>query len=356
MAAALLVFASHCFLLATASGNGPLIDAGVFGRAVFFALSGFLIVKSWLDDPSPQRFVGKRLLRIMPALLVAVAFAALIIGPLATDLPLARYLGHPLTRKYLVDNSLIYPTVNQLPGVFAKNHFPTAVNDPLWTLPVEMTAYLAVLLFGVAGLVRKWWFVALGLAATVTAELWLIATASSAFVIHTPLVSALELLGYFLGGVLLYLLRGRVVLRQGLAWPLLVAALILVRTRYAALVLPLAVPYGVLTLAYLCKPRLRGLVRMGDPSYGLYVFSYPIQQFVMQITGNKLTTASLGALALPPAFILACCSWRFVEKPALRLKKFLRPSQKMQDPSPGEPFGPATGVQPANLSTAGAQP
>ena len=49
---------------------------GGFGVLVFFSISGFLVAQSWHADPSFYRFALKRMLRIWPAMAVAVLLAS----------------------------------------------------------------------------------------------------------------------------------------------------------------------------------------------------------------------------------------------------------------------------------------
>ena len=49
----------------------------------------------------------------------------------------------------------MFSTRPSLPGVFTTNPYGSAVNGSLWTLPVEVTAYVATLVFGVTGLLAR---------------------------------------------------------------------------------------------------------------------------------------------------------------------------------------------------------
>src|SRR6185369_6055240 len=71
--AASLVIVDHAWPIA---GKEHHLLTGVLGFSLgnlavsaFFAMSGFLIAKSWHDDPDALRFVAKRALRLMPALI-----------------------------------------------------------------------------------------------------------------------------------------------------------------------------------------------------------------------------------------------------------------------------------------------
>src|SRR3954453_4734939 len=104
---------------------------------MFFAMSGFLIARSWSEDPEPGRYALKRALRLLPALAVAVAFTTFVVGPLFTTLSLADYLTDPQTWFYFVRASLLVTISGHLPGVFGENVYPNAVNGSLWTLRGE---------------------------------------------------------------------------------------------------------------------------------------------------------------------------------------------------------------------------
>jgi peptidoglycan/LPS O-acetylase OafA/YrhL len=85
--------------------------------------------------------------------------------------------------------------------------------------------------------------------------------------------------------------------------------------------------YVVLVAAY--HPRLRwpAFNRIGDYSYGVYVYSFPLQQTLMQ-RFPALEPAGLFALSLPLSLAVAACSWHALERPALALKsRFNRPRE-----------------------------
>ncbi len=111
-------------------------------------LSGYFIMRSWHRDPNLWRFWVRRLLRIMPGLLVVLALSALILGTLTTTLGKRAYLAHPATWDYISDNLLLFPQQYVLPGVFTANPYPSAVNGSLWSLPVELLGYTLIALLG----------------------------------------------------------------------------------------------------------------------------------------------------------------------------------------------------------------
>ena len=62
----------------------------------------------------------------------------------------------------------------------------------------------------------------------------------------------------------------------------------------------------------------RGIRRFGDPSYGMYICSYPIQQALFASRVAR-TPWSMFLLSFPLSVAIAYASWHFVESPAMRL-------------------------------------
>lgn len=65
---------------------------------------------------------------------------------------------------------------------------------------------------------------------------------------------------------------------------------------------------------------MRATGRFGDPSYGLYIFAFPIQQTLIWLNHGRLGWMPLFLLTLLACFAAAFASWHLVEKRALRLK------------------------------------
>ncbi len=161
--AAVMVLVSHCFALTGrtepfASLSGQTL--GELGVSIFFAISGFLIAKSWDTDPAPWRYALKRALRLLPALIVAVLVTALIVGPVVTTLSPSSYFANLGVYRYMAENSVLDTINGRLPGVFVHNVYPDAVSGSLWTLPVEATAYVGAAALGVVGALNRRWVLA----------------------------------------------------------------------------------------------------------------------------------------------------------------------------------------------------
>jgi peptidoglycan/LPS O-acetylase OafA/YrhL len=77
--------------------------------------------------------------------------------------------------------------------------------------------------------------------------------------------------------------------------------------------------YVLLTFALHPKLRFAAFNRIGDYSYGLYVYAFPIQQALVHVQ-RDLGPIALFAAAFALTLLVAIASWHGMEKPALGLK------------------------------------
>jgi peptidoglycan/LPS O-acetylase OafA/YrhL len=96
--AAVLVLYYHSFPLSLGPtlGREPIGEFAGYGLgsaavAVFFAISGFLVTKSYQERGNLLSFLEARFLRIVPAVAVLAFFCVFVIGPLFTTLPLVGF-------------------------------------------------------------------------------------------------------------------------------------------------------------------------------------------------------------------------------------------------------------------------
>lgn len=335
LGAATMVLVSHSFLVAGAAeplvGRWPL---GTLGVEVFFVISGFLITMSWSRRPGLRGFAVRRGLRILPALTVTVLACAFLLGPLTTELSPSRYLSDPGTPEYVADNlaavgtgGVAHPVDLDLPGVFESNP-DTAVNKPLWTLPIEVQAYGVTAILGVIGLLA-------GSTALIAAAFFLLSISPAGVtdlsVIGAPLDFlrgadglAAHLLALFFVSALFYRHRDRVPLRLDLAAVGIAAVVATLNTPLERPVLLIAIPYLVFFAAYRSWHGLGVLTRPGDVSYGIYLLAFPVQQTIVHLWGGGgPTSMEVALIAFPVAYLLALASWHGVEKRALHLKRRL---------------------------------
>lgn len=290
------------------------LSFGHIAVLMFFSMSGFLIAHSFAQSKSLSNFVKARILRIYPALAVAVS-GCVILGALVTSLPTPAYLANWDVKAFIFNNgSLLYFYPN-LPGVFQTNPFPKTVNGSLWTLPIEIRMYAAVILFGGLGLLKTPWLGNLALIALLgIVERYPI---SLEFLTLPP--QATSLFEVFVIGVLFYINRAQVPLRASFAF----TAIVIFALVPFELVRLLAVAYLTLFCAFSLKPRIvSGWGKYGDLSYGIYIYSFPIQQTLVLALPLARKPILLFGLTYVIILPLSFLSWHGVEKPMLKLKRF----------------------------------
>ncbi|HEX7298627.1 MAG TPA: acyltransferase [Solirubrobacteraceae bacterium] len=334
LAAATLVLVSHSFVVVGHDephvGHFPL---GTLGVEIFFAISGFLVAKSWFTQPRLGAFALKRGLRIVPALAVTVLALAFVLGPAVSGESSSSYFGSTDTYAYPVDNvaavasgGSVRHIAHDLPGVFTANP-DTSVDRSLWTLPIEVQAYMALAILGMAGLLA-------GALPFMVAAFFLLSVAPGGVVDLPGIGSALEfvrgadgeashLLAIFSLSALMYHYRAKVALRADLAVVAGIAMVVTFDTPVERWVLLVAIPYLVLFLAYRSWGGLRKLTDHADVSYGLYLLAFPVQQTIVHLWGGRPAPAVVALVAFPITYLLALGSWHAVEKRALGLKRAL---------------------------------
>jgi len=323
LVAAVSVIFSHAFLIGEGTQDpeplywvtGGQTVLGVVGVFVFFTISGYLVSQSFEATGSPLRFLAKRGLRIYPGLLACLMVSAFVMGPLVTNLPFGAYLRSSAVYAYVVSNfAMILPT-NTLPGVvFTGYSAGSVVDGPLWTLPSEVAMYLMLCALGVLGILRLRVIVPLLLIGI--GALWFDTASSAYFFIG----SALWLLPFFAAGMALYRLRDRPILHGAIAVAALAGLVVSAWLHAFILLFPIFGSYLVIYLAFARWLPLVKAARFGDLSYGLYIYGWPIEQWLTRLHGGTLAWPTLFALALPLSAAAAFLSWHIVESRALRLK------------------------------------
>jgi peptidoglycan/LPS O-acetylase OafA/YrhL len=214
---------------------------------------------------------------------------------------------------------MLYKNAETLPGVFSSLRWPGIINGPLWTLPYELKLYISVAIAGTLGLLARPRIVLSGVVILAIGHT-LIQTSFPAM--QAGLLAAwMRLLFYYYAGVACFLYRDRILLNGlvalvGLAFVVVLAAL---RSSAAGAVFDLILPYLLLVLAFVPRGGVRLYNRLGDYSYGMYIFAFPIQQVLLQIKVG-LTPYSFFFSAFSVTLVVAVASWHFVEKPALLMR------------------------------------
>lgn len=334
--AAFAVLLSHSWPLLGRGDREPIArwlghdTLGSLAVGVFFVISGFLVAGSYLNDRHPGRFLARRGLRLYPGLVVNVLLCVLVLGPLATSLPLGDYFRDPHTWKYL-RNAEALRVHYSLPGLFQHNPLPQATNGSLWTLRSEINLYLVLLLLGMCRLLRPSVLLTL-LPAILVTQYFLLGR----YISPTTRIAGLRLdlslphAAYFCTGAIFYVLRHRLPLHWSWAALCLAAMALSVGRAHGDIVFRTLLPYVVIYACLLPLPLVSGLRRLGDISYGVYLYAFPVQQTVVSFTGPGIPLALYAGLCALITVGLGILSWWLIEHRALSLKHYLHPPRKQQ--------------------------
>ncbi len=285
-------------------------------------ISGYLVTIS-ANNRSLLDFIAARALRILPALIAVTLFSVVIIGPLFTKLPLKAYLTNHETYEYL-GTAYVFGLKYTLPGVFA-GHPSNAVNGVLWTLPLEVAMYAMAAAIAFIGAKNRLFSLLVAV---------FFGTAFFTAVVHyglgwnnrgpilfsdEQLYPLLRYAVFFFIGAAFSSWKDAIPLRWPIALCVAVVWIISTRVEPFSFIYFLAVPYLVFYVAFALP--VVNLSKIGDLSYGLYLFAFPMQQSIIQMFGKRVNGWGMLAIVIPVTLGLAFLSSRFVERPVLSLKK-----------------------------------
>jgi peptidoglycan/LPS O-acetylase OafA/YrhL len=283
-----LALALEVFVLHTqAYDNGRVLWLPVHPVAAFVCISGLLIPQSFSASTGWPHFVWKRLLRILPALLIAHAIVLSIWGPRA-----------------VAGAFVFYVTA----GLFGSPDY----DSPLWSLAVEEVLYVA---HAIMRLTRK---------------AWRVETAALLFVVSCALYGRFAggnpnaeryfrlFASFFLGNVISF--HRQRLQRANPYWVVVVFAAALCVANWGGLSPMLymftdSVVCGSVVVFALATPQVRFNVH--DISYGTYVYHAP---FLGLFAGKGLHGLALWLAAVPTVLCVATASWFLIERPLLRFK------------------------------------
>lgn len=324
--AAFAVLFSHCFPLTTGTNDSEplsrLLGTTLGGVAVdvFFITSGFLVAGSLASGRGLTAYARARMLRIYPAATVAALLTVLVLGWHFTTHASTVYFTDLKTWHYLLKNSvLLFGVRMNLPGVFADLPFPVTVNGSLWTLPFELRLYLAL---GVVFWIVGRWPARASAAMRQAVLLIALATLAAWLALGNTGYAGFRFTALFFCGASFMHYRERVPMSR-----LIFAAAVAAATLAAiagpsafALVYPLVIGYLTLWLAYVPRGVIRRFNTLGDYSYGVYIYAFPIQQSVVALNPG-IGWLPLFGWSASLTLLLGVASWHLIERPALRLKR-----------------------------------
>jgi peptidoglycan/LPS O-acetylase OafA/YrhL len=326
MIAAGAVLVSHAYPISLGTGTvEPLsialsMSLGTLAVVTFFVISGFFISQSFENRPSLLAFCVARGLRIYPGLLVVLLFTVLVIGPIFTQLTMRAYFAHIETISYIPYNLSLKWLQYELPGVFTQNPYPTAINGSLWSLVYEVVCYGMVAAVGALGLTgRSWKF---GIFLTVYVLIYfgtVLFLPLHNYLIEHPAFEYLHELTYpFVLGMVVYHFRRFLITNLNLLMCIVAGgiALLFYRSPFFREAFILFWSLLIFYLGYLPFKPLKIYNRVGDYSYGMYIYAFPCEQ-IGAVLWPGISPIALIAVALPATLAFAIFSWHLIERRAL---------------------------------------
>lgn len=316
-----LVLYSHVYPLLQGSNDmeplflltGGQVTFGEISVWSFFVISGFLITQSWLRVPEPSTYLKHRIRRIYPGFIVLSLVSAFVFVPVATHFNADSQIS-------AIDVFNVFRLQQTYESLAFKNNPNQALNGSLWSIPYEFWCYIGILMLGLCRLLQKRQLILALFVATLGWHLYVDITGWNpggkllGEIFGYPRFWA-TLLPFYLAGTLLQLFGGRELIRvpvMAVAFVLLIASFLVPHASVIAL--PTCGSYLLLGLAYARWLHFLRLGTYGDFSYGVYLYAFPVEQFVVMSQGTNLQPWVMFLIAAPITLFLAVLSWFLVEK------------------------------------------
>lgn len=319
--AALFVLISHSYGLLNLNEYEPLftltkqINLSGIGLSIFFFLSGFLVTQSIITTKNIKHFLIKRVLRIYPALIVLILFTVFCIGPIFTKGTSEDYFSSQETWSYFVGGLTLVQIRFFLPGVFNEH----GVNGSLWSLPIEFRLYIllaAVFFFGAFKRSSRYTVITL-----IAIAVYVLVNTLSQEIISPVIKPYLDWGIYFFLGSTAFLNRERIVLRNRYLVGLLIIWISSLSFHSFQMISNLLF-YGYLTLfiSFGLPAIWKKYFARNDFSYSIYIYSFVVQQSLIEVCSPYLSPGMLIMLTLLVLIPFCYFSWNYIEKPCLLLK------------------------------------
>lgn len=302
------------------------LNASYVGLYGFFIISGFLIYESFQNSARVTSFMWKRFLRLIPGLFVVSILTVVFCGFILTNLSFTSFFLSKEPFLYIIKNStLLHKLEWFLPGVFENNPNKGTINGSIWTICYEAFFYICLAsLFFFKKLNNRFLFVGLFFISIVlkyplSNYKWLYIPYTTIGIYHMFTFAQ-----FFLAGMILNTFknifhnerRNFYIFLASLV--LFVFSIMLKQVQISAVVL---LPLFVISAAHI-KGKLNFFGKYGDISYGIYIYSFAVQQTLI-FYNPQIEPLILFLYAFPISVVFGILSWHFVEKKALSLKKLI---------------------------------
>lgn len=316
---------------------------GKLGVELFFIISGFVITLTLTNCSNFFEFIKKRLLRLIPAMLICSTFTILFFTFFDKDLLFPT--SHSASN-FLLSNTFVSPELFNL--IFSSDlHY---VDSAYWSLWVELSFYFIIAIlyfFSEKNLLRNYTivtFLSLVLFYLFTSSIGkriLMSIMSEKFYMGLrELVAIFNFLGYsiwFLLGIILFKLHSSKSKLHLIIFTSVFLVQLILMQKTIETVLFMASVY-ILLILFVYKPTVIAFLgnkffsKLGLVSYSVYL----IHQHIGVLIINKFSYIFgsynwiIGVLIIPLFFLFGIFSYKYLEKPiGIILKKIMFPSREI---------------------------
>lgn len=328
------VILSHTYFIG-GYGIDPLwkykVSFGSLAVEGFFALSGFLIMQSFLSSKNIFHYILKRLLRIFPSYWVCLLTTGLFLAPIIYFITHNNFSNFTITSNpfinYVGDNFLLLVKKQTIEGIFINNPYKGVINGSLWILFPLFCCYLILPILALFRILKrnsKILFLLFFCFVTLNAFEGLFFNYFTQYPITGIARSAFEFqryFAYFLGGCILFLFASRIPINNIFFVFVIFILIGSILLEFYNIIGPFILPYVLVGLAI--KLPIKILFKNFDISYGMYIYAFPIQQTLYFFNFNVLNPILFFLISLICTAPLAILNLYFVEKPISRLKAVL---------------------------------
>lgn len=303
---------------------------GFIGVDVFFTISGYVIARTYLRrliarETTLKSFFIKRVRRLAPAYMVVLAVSTILALLVLDPVRLSAYGTSLLAQPFYIQNVVFW-----LEG----DYFSGAITKPLlhtWSLAVEEQFYL---LFGLVIIALRWWrrlmwpvlIAAIGVSLAGGYALVVLSA-------KTPFYLVFFRVWEFAAGILVFLITERMHKKTAGAPAILLAAIAILGLLFSVLgfdesarfpgnqsvlstvsVCILLALFEVRPSGYYALFRTSMARRLGELSYSLYLWHWPLIVFAVSILDRPLGWAE-AAVILAVSYVLSEITYRTIEDP-----------------------------------------
>jgi peptidoglycan/LPS O-acetylase OafA/YrhL len=295
------------------------LEFGGLSVNLFFVLSGYFIFISVQKSKSFKNFVWKRILRLYPALIILMLFTLIILPFL--------YIGENIFLEksfwtYAPNTLTLYHISYSVNGIFQNNPFKNIINGSLWSLSYEFTMYLTIsTLFFIKN--RKF---SISVILIVFLSSYLFSQFNPIFlnkffkILYLDTNQFYRLTSFFFAGSLLTFIDLEKFNKLSIRILLFVILIISVFFNFYHFLSPLIL---IIQIGLLSTPILTNISkRIGDISYGVYIYGFIIQQSLMNYFNFNPYYLMFYSLII--TFVFAYLSWHYVEKKMIKYKNIIK--------------------------------